>query len=58
MQRSGGKISRASVTSIYSLCGSANDDSNRSSYGRDTLTKADLEEFAGMIDFSALNSIG
>lgn len=38
--------------------GSANDDPNRSSYGRDTLTKADLEEFAGMIDFAAINSIG
>lgn len=38
--------------------GSANDDPNRSSYGRDTLTKADLEEFAGMINFSALNNIG
>lgn len=38
--------------------GSANDDPNRSSYGRDTLTEADLEEFAGMIDFAAISSIG
>lgn len=38
--------------------GSANDDPNRSSYGRNTLTKADLEEFAGMFDFAAINAIG
>lgn len=38
--------------------GSANDDPNRSSYGRDALTKADLEEFAGMIDFAAIDRIG
>lgn len=38
--------------------GSANDDPNRGSYGRDALTKEDLEEFAGRIDFAALNNIG
>jgi len=38
--------------------GSANDDPNRSSYGRPTLTKADLEEFAEMIDFTAMDQIG
>lgn len=38
--------------------GSANDDPNRGSYGRATLTRADLEEFAGMIDFAAIDNIG
>lgn len=38
--------------------GSANNDPNRSSYGRDTLTKSDLEEFADMFGFAAMRSIG
>lgn len=38
--------------------GAANNDPDRNSYGRDTLTKADLEEFADLFGFTALNSIG
>lgn len=38
--------------------GSANNDPNRSSYGRDTLTKADLEEFADMFGFASMQNIG
>lgn len=39
-------------------CGSSNDDPNRSSYGRDALTKADLETFADMFDFAKLKALG
>jgi len=38
--------------------GSENNDPGRSSYGKPTLTKADLEEFADMVGFAAMNSIG
>lgn len=38
--------------------GSANNDPNRSSYGNDTLIRADLEEFADMFGFAAMKNIG
>lgn len=37
--------------------GSANNDPNRSSYGNDTLTRADLEEFADLFGYAVMGKI-